>query len=119
MTPNTIFRISREGIEGRGRASLAVALAVYVGLSFAVATGPGCAARRAPATGPYHPVFARGGGVASLGRALDRLFDAEPFGRSQWAVLVQSARDGKVLYAHLGVIEDVDAFFQQIQDFVK
>ncbi len=99
MTSNTPFRISGKDVEGRGRASLAAALAVYVGLSVALATGPGCAARRAPIAGPYQPVFARGGDVAALGRALDRLFDAEPFGRSQWAVLVQSARDGKVLYA--------------------
>jgi hypothetical protein len=28
-------------------------------------------------------------------------------------------REGTVLYAHLGVIEDVDAFFQLIQDLVK
>lgn len=37
--------------------------------------------------------------------------------RTPFTMLV--GRDGKVLYTHLGVIEDVDAFFQQIQDFVK
>jgi len=28
-------------------------------------------------------------------------------------------KDGKILYSHLGIIEDVDAFFQVIQDLVK
>jgi hypothetical protein len=37
--------------------------------------------------------------------------------RTPFTLLV--GRDGTVLYTHLGVIEDVDAFFQQIQDFVK
>jgi hypothetical protein len=37
--------------------------------------------------------------------------------RTPFTMLV--SRDGKVLYTHLGVIEDVDAFFQQIQDLVK
>lgn len=37
--------------------------------------------------------------------------------RTPFTMLV--GKDGKVLYAHLGVIEDVDAFFQAIQDLVK
>jgi len=37
--------------------------------------------------------------------------------RTPFTMLI--GKDGKVLYAHLGVIEDVDAFFQVIQDLVK
>ena len=37
--------------------------------------------------------------------------------RTPFTILI--GKDGKVLYAHLGVIEDVDAFFQVIQDLVK
>jgi hypothetical protein len=37
--------------------------------------------------------------------------------RTPFTLLV--ARDGKVLYTHLGVIEDMDAFFQVIQDLAK
>jgi peroxiredoxin len=37
--------------------------------------------------------------------------------RTPFTMLV--GKDGKVLYAHLGVIEDVDAFYQVIQELVK
>jgi len=37
--------------------------------------------------------------------------------RTPFTMLI--ARDGKVLYTHLGVIEDVDALYQVIQDLVK
>jgi peroxiredoxin len=37
--------------------------------------------------------------------------------RTPFTMLI--GKQGKVLYAHLGVIEDVDAFYQVIQDLVK
>jgi peroxiredoxin len=37
--------------------------------------------------------------------------------RTPFTMLV--GKDGKVLYTHLGVIEDIDAFFQLIQDLAK
>jgi peroxiredoxin len=37
--------------------------------------------------------------------------------RTPFTMLV--GKDGKVLYAHLGVIEDIDAFYQVIQELVK
>jgi len=37
--------------------------------------------------------------------------------RTPFTMLI--GKDGKVLYANLGVIEDVDAFFQVIQELVK
>lgn len=37
--------------------------------------------------------------------------------RTPFTMLV--AKDGKVLFAHVGTIEDVDNFFLQIQDFLK
>jgi len=37
--------------------------------------------------------------------------------RTPFTMLI--GKDGKVLYAHLGVIDDVDAFYQVIQDLVK
>jgi hypothetical protein len=37
--------------------------------------------------------------------------------RTPFTMLV--SRDGKVLYVHLGVIEDVDALYQVIQELVK
>ncbi len=37
--------------------------------------------------------------------------------RTPFTLLV--GKDGKILYAHLGVIEDVDAFYQVIQELVK
>jgi hypothetical protein len=40
---------------------------------------------------------------------------AEP--RTPFTLLVD--REGKVLFAHLGVIEDVDAFYQQIMELTK
>jgi hypothetical protein len=37
--------------------------------------------------------------------------------RTPFTMLI--GKDGKVLYTHLGVIEDTDAFFQVIQDLAK
>ena len=37
--------------------------------------------------------------------------------RTPFTLLVD--REGKVLFAYLGIIEDIDAFYQKIQDMVK
>ena len=88
-------------VPGRaGRRSRAARLVLIASLAVGVVFVSACAVRSAvPITAPSGTVLATGRAVRSLQRDLAAIFDAEPFARTTWAVLVQSLDRRDVLYA--------------------